>query len=509
MTAQDSDELDYLLLDYQCAWIADRAPIKICEKSRRIGITWATAAEAVIEAAATDKDGGQDVWYLGQNEGAALEFIRDATAWANHINRYASSKKQVVFESNDGDASSLTHVIRFASGHRITALNSRPSNLRGKQGYVIIDEAAFHDDLKQVLKAAIALTMWGGRVAVISTHDGTTNEFHELVESVRKLEKNYSLHRVTLDDALRDGLYARICTMSGQEWSAEGQRTWVSELLTFYGENAAEELDCIPSKSGGVYLPQYLIEDAMHDAPIIRLDMADTFAQRADASRESIVDRWCSESLQPHLATLPKTRQFFFGQDFGRSSDLSVMVPMYLASDMTRTVPFMVELFNVPFQQQEQIAKYICDRLPKLSAIALDATGNGSYQGERLQQKYGQSMCEALHMTALWYSENLPPLKSAFERGLIKIPRDADVMTDLLALRRIDGQPMLPKDKTKKTAVDGKTKTRHGDSAIALALAYYASKNCVRDYDYKQIPRHDTKSRGPIQLGRKTAGGLY
>jgi phage FluMu gp28-like protein len=43
------------------------------------------------------------------------------------------------------------------------------------QGKVLIDEAAFHDDLDELLKAAMALTMWGSHVVVISTHDGAEN----------------------------------------------------------------------------------------------------------------------------------------------------------------------------------------------------------------------------------------------------------------------------------------------------------------------------------------------
>jgi len=69
--------------------------------------------------------------------------------------------------------------------HRILADNGAPmsdkqlvistaagANLRGKQGRVIIDEAAFHDNLEELLKAALALLMWGGEVRIISTHNG-------------------------------------------------------------------------------------------------------------------------------------------------------------------------------------------------------------------------------------------------------------------------------------------------------------------------------------------------
>src|SRR5512146_2646200 len=46
-----------VLLPYQVRWIADDAPVKVAEKSRRVGITWAEAADAALSAAAA---GGMD-----------------------------------------------------------------------------------------------------------------------------------------------------------------------------------------------------------------------------------------------------------------------------------------------------------------------------------------------------------------------------------------------------------------------------------------------------------------
>ncbi len=40
------------LLPYQQRWIADKSPLKIGEKSRRIGLTWAEASDDVLTAAA-------------------------------------------------------------------------------------------------------------------------------------------------------------------------------------------------------------------------------------------------------------------------------------------------------------------------------------------------------------------------------------------------------------------------------------------------------------------------
>ena len=183
-----------VLLPYQMQWINDPTPVRVYEKSRRIGISWSTAAEAALVAAAAS---GMDVWYIGYNKDMAEEFIRDSADWIGHYQLVAEAVSEEIL--NDGDKDILTFVIRCASGYRITALSSRPSNLRGKQGYVIIDEAAFHEQLDELLKAAMALLMWGGKVAIISTHDGVDNPFNQLCQDIRGGRKPYALHRTTFD----------------------------------------------------------------------------------------------------------------------------------------------------------------------------------------------------------------------------------------------------------------------------------------------------------------------
>ena len=149
------DRSPAVLLAYQQRWCADQSPVKVIEKSRRVGLSWGEAADSALLAASQK---GMDVWYIGYNKDMAQEFIRDCSDWAKH---YALAAGEIevteeVFKDGDDEKAILAFVIRFASGFRITALSSRPSNLRGKQGRVIIDEAAFHEQLGELLKAAMA-----------------------------------------------------------------------------------------------------------------------------------------------------------------------------------------------------------------------------------------------------------------------------------------------------------------------------------------------------------------
>ena len=230
-----------MLLRYQGKWNSDRSRVKVIEKSRRIGISWGDAAESALDAAQAK---GCNTWYLGYNKDMAEQYIEDVAFWAKHYNLAASSIEETVLENEDEDI--LVFRVRFASGFKVSALSSRPSNLRAKKGKIVIDEAAFHPDLPELLKAAMAILAWGGQVRVISTHNGIDNPFNQLIKDIRDGKLDYSLHTVTLDDAIADGLYQRICLINGEVWTKEKEIEWRSQLYKDYGVGADEELGCKP-----------------------------------------------------------------------------------------------------------------------------------------------------------------------------------------------------------------------------------------------------------------------
>lgn len=458
-----------VLLGYQVEWVADESQLKIAEKSRRTGLTWAEAADAVLTASAAKSAGGTNHYYVGSNKEMAIEFIDACAMWARAFDRAASEVEEEVFVDEDKDI--LTFTIRFASGFKIQALSSRPSNLRGRQGNVTIDEAAFHEHLAEVLKAALALTMWGAKVRLISTHNGVENLFNEIIQDSRAGKKRYSVHRITLDDACNHGLYRRICQVRGVEWSQDAEEQWKANLLrdTATQEDALEEYYCVPKSGGGAYLSRALIEARMVEAPVLRFEGSTEFNAWPEHLREAEVRDWCERELRPLLERLDPAQLHAFGEDFGRSGDLTVIAPVALTQDLRRRIPFLVELRNVPFRQQEQILNYIVDRLPRLIGGALDARGNGQYLAEQAGYRYGAGRIQAVMLSQSWYLEHMPKFKAAFEDDLIELPRDLDVLDDLRAIQVIKGIPKLPDAKT------GDYKNRHGDAAIAIALAYYAS----------------------------------
>lgn len=492
-----------VLLPYQKAWIADTSDIKIAEKSRRTGLTWAEAADAVLTAAAAKSAGGTNHFYVGSNKEMAIEFIDACAMWAKAFNKAAGQIEEEILQDEDKDI--LTFNIHFASGFKIQALSSRPSNLRGRQGNVTIDEAAFHEQLAEVLKAALALTMWGAKVRLISTHNGDLNLFNELITDARAGKKRYSVHRITLDDACEQGLYQRICQVRGKQWSYEAEQAWKANLLkdTASEEDALEEYYCVPKSGGGAYLSRVLIESRMQPVPVLRYRGTADFNQWPEHQRAAEIEQWCNTNLLPVLLTLNPKNPHVVGEDFGRSSDMTTIVPMEIGQDLVRRVPFLVELHNVPFRQQEQVFNYIVDRLPRLQGGALDGRGNGQYLAEQAGYRYGSGRMQAIMLSQGFYLEHMPKFKAAFEDAKIEVPQDLDVLTDLRALQVIKGIPKLPDGKT-----DSK-KQRHGDAAIALFLAYYASLMDIAIYAYHPVPKHhDPRKQDTLHRAIKTTAGF-
>jgi phage FluMu gp28-like protein len=221
----DAPSLPAVLLTYQARLLQTTAAHQfvVCEKSRRIGMTWGIGSDAVLTAGAEKAAGGMDVLYIGFNLDMAQEFIDVCAMWAKAFMPAAGAVEEFLFKDQTEEGADKfinAFKIKFASGFDIVALTSKPRSLRGRQGYVIFDEAAFHDELDEMLKAAMALLMWGGKVLVISTHDGVDNPFARLIADIRSEKRKGKVIRVTFDDAVADGLYERIALVTGTSWTS-------------------------------------------------------------------------------------------------------------------------------------------------------------------------------------------------------------------------------------------------------------------------------------------------
>ena len=468
--------------------------VLVVEKSRRIGLTWGLAAYAVLRAARARSARGMDVHYISYAQAMTRDFISDCADWARAFGHAAGEVEEYMWPDGKDEAGADRFIqafrITFASGFEINGLSSAPRSLRGKQGVVIIDEAAFVDNLGELLKAAMALLMWGGQVIVCSTHDGSENEFNILIQDVLGGRKPYEHIHIDLDEALLDGLYERICLRQGIEWSPEAEAQWRADLIASYADDADEELYCIPSMGSGSWLTGPLIEARMtSDAPVIRLELPGNYLQLEPFDQEALMADVEAE-LEEALAALDLDLLYAFGFDFGRVADLSVGVVLAIDRVLKRVSGLTLEMRNVPGDEQKRLVRRIFAFLRgRMVGGAFDATGMGWTVAEDLGREFGLRTADnesgliwAIKFTEDWYRLNMPPLKVAFEDGAIAISKDVEHLNDCRSVKVIRGVPRVPK--LREGSAD---KKRHGDFVIALALAYFASLMQWAEYGYQSV----------------------
>ena len=419
------------LLPYQDRWVQDPAGLKVIEKSRRIGMSWAESYDSVMHAGF----GAGDVYYQSYARDMTRGFIDDAAEWAHVVQAGASAVGETLIDLDDGSAVQAFR-IEFDSGKQIVAMSSSPRGFRskGRPGdWGVVDEAAFVDNLGEVLKAVLAFRMWGGSVHVLSTHNGEASEFNALVRDVRDGSVPGSLHTVTLRQALDEGLYRRICEVTGARWSLGAEAEWEAGIRAEYGHRAAEELDCIPAAGTGAWLAWALIqaaEDALAGDP---------------------------EHYEGGLT--------YIGIDVARRRDLWVAIVLELVGDVLWVREMRAER-DITFAEQRTIVAQLVGRYRPVR-IAVDQTGMGEAVVEQLQIDYGTLRVEGVVMTAPRRLDIATALREAMEDQRLRIPADDQVLRlDLHAVRVEVGPTGAARLVAERAGTDG-----HADRFWALALA--------------------------------------
>ncbi len=446
-----------LLLGYQQRTI-DRlfsgVSLLVIEKSRRIGLTWGLASYAALSAAAQAAAGGQSVWYMGYNLDMAREFIDTVAMWARAFGIAADAQDEEILET-EGNEKVQAFRIRFASGFKVVALPSMARALRGMQGIVIIDEAAFHTDLAEVLKAAMALLIWGGQVIIVSTHDGIANPFNLLLDDVRAKRRKGEALTITFKDAIEAGLYERVAMATKLKHRQILEKdAWIQDIRDAYGEDAEEELDCIPKAGAGSWLDPAALAACEHP----------------DAGRPELY----SGGLM------------YGGYDVARRRDGAVIHGYELVGDVLWMRDRWFERGATFKAQTAEMDRLFKER--RMAQFWIDQTGMGEKVVEDAQGTHGNYRVHGVLMTGPNRLDLAISLKQRVEACKIRIPPLADLRTDWRAIKKrggVTGSVTLVND--------GEV---HADEFWAGALASRAADLPETLYEFHTAPRQDRFS-GP------------
>ncbi len=431
---------DAVFLPFQSKWIKDNSRIKLMEKSRQIGISWATAYGVDERAAA--QGARFDEWVSSRDDIQARLFIEDCKLWAGIMGMAAKDLGEVVI---DADKKFSAYVLQFASGRRIHSMSSNPDAQAGKRGSRVLDEFALHADQRKLWAIAYPGITWGGTMEIISTHRGSYSFFNGLIREAREKNnpKRISMHKVTLQDALDQGFLFKL--QQALPADAEQQGMDEADYFDFTKNGAADaesfdqEYQCIPADDDAKFLEYGLIT-------------ACEYSGGTDWQRG---------------LTGPFQGRLYCGVDIGRKKDLTVLWVVEKLGDVfyTRHVESLEKMRK---SDQEKILWpwfAICDR------ICIDATGLGIGWADDAQDAYGTTRVEAVTFTGQVKEALAYPLKGAMEDRILRIPEDPVIRSDLRKVQKTvtaAGNIRFVAEST----LDG-----HADRFWALALAVHAATN--------------------------------
>ena len=406
-------------MDYQRDWLIDDARQKAAEKSRRIGWTYTQAYEDTRDAA---KVSGMDVWFSSADLTAAREYIRYVEMWSKLSNLVAKDLGEVLLH-DDGENSVRAFAVEFSNGKRINALSSNPKGFRSKGGKVVLDEFAFHEQPDELWRAAAPSVLWGFPIRVFSSHNGRDTRFNRLVQEAKQPGSPWSLHTVTIMDALKDGLLERIMNLDRVATPAE-REAFLAECRSIAGDEETFQQEFMVNPLDGT---EAYITYALYDANV-GLDVPDPLVLKGDELHLIPPD-----SYLPFLAFKREGGRLYLGVDIGRKRDLTVM---WLWEDVggrlvTRAV---VELHQVKFRYQERWLDHL---LPMCEHAEIDETGIGAQLAENAQDDHGADKVTKVTFSDREKRDLAVKLRNRLEDVGLRLPGAGVVRADFRKIRRV------------------------------------------------------------------------
>lgn len=454
-----------LFLPYQRRWLQDKSPVKIFEKSRRIGGTWVQSFEDVTDC--IDQP-GLKVYFSSADLTAASEYIDYCEDWIRKLNTMAgliADTEQGNIEGvefADEDKGVKSKIIEFHNGSKIITLSSNPKAFRSKGGKIVWDESAWHDNDQKMWAAAKPAAMWGYPIRILSTHNGVGSVFNLLIEKVRKGEIDYSLHSVPITLAVAEGVADRI---AGRKLTKAERDAWLDR----------ERKGCL---SDAIWQQEYMCQPQDESKALLSYELI----QSCETKDILAPLRNCAGDL-------------YLGMDVARRRHLSVIYVLEKQGSSLYT-RYLKTMQKTAWSKQESVLYGLLE-LPRLRRACLDATGLGNQFAERAQDRFGKNRVEAVTFSGASKEDMALGLLREFEDRTILIPDDADQRESLHSVRKL----VTAANNVRYDAVS--SEKGHGDYFWGLGLAISAA----RDRDAGPAFAYSASPWEPD--GRRPGGGHF
>jgi len=388
---------------YQQNWLLDTSRFSALIKCRQIGGSHTYAAAGLLWALL-----GEETTIVSVGEREATEVLTKAALHAEALAQLGSHWARTT-------ALSKTR-ITVESGGSVAAVPAT-SGGRGRSGNMLLDEMAYYEHPLDVWDGASATVMHGYRLRALSTPNGVGNLFHDITANAKK--HGYRLHRVTLEEAIVDGL--RVNLKDCWRMARGDQRVF-------------NQLFCCEFLDGELqYIPTEFVERAREDFP-------------------------------------PETQGYAFaGLDIGRTADRTELRVIRGGADGRYHVVWQDTCKRTSQQDIDRIVRKAFGSF-NIRRLCVDSTGIGAFPAEGLQREHGRARVDPVNFTLKSKEELATALYTIFASDRIRIPRaDVQLFDDICSVqRKITDAGNVQYDAPH-------TDAGHADSAWALALAVYAA----------------------------------
>lgn len=443
-----------IMLPFQRRFIDDRSPGSVWEASRQIGKSFALTFKSILETALSPRP-IESVY----GSASARQVFRSGREMRRHIKALS-----LLTEGKLAPDKNNAWLIAFPGDRFLNLVPSNPDTIPGFSGNVYLDEFALHKDDWGIWRAAVPAITRGYGVRVASTHRGTKSKFYGLVKN-----KNYSHHRTSIHDAIKDGLVIR--DEEGKIRTIENLRDLVADPMVWL-----EEYELEPQDDATAWLTWELLraaEDEYIDATpkwASRLVKLAALAHKHFKLTKSDPAWWQTKSKELTAQLADKGDPLDLGFDIGRTRDLSVL---WLArrTEVARITEVVIPLARMPFRVQRYVLYAVLPHVMRSGGRAcIDQSGIGRQLAEEARDLFG-SRVEGIDFGNANKEALAVGLKDILEDYGFLIPIDTNISTSLHSVQKFRTSTGLSRFDAERSDATG-----HADYFWAAALAVHAGE---------------------------------
>lgn len=349
------------MLPYQVRWITDKSKFRIALKARQIRWSTTLAYEAFVNATFR----GRRQLIVSASERQAQEVLSKVKGWAKIAGACGLPMK---YETEN------TTELCVAGGKPIISLAQNPATIEGFSGDVTLDEFSKHPRHKEIYTSIYPSITAGYRISVVGVPLGQDGTFWELWNNFPA----YSKHRVTIHEAIRDGLNVDLKTLR----------------MGLDAEAFRNQYECEFIDEATAFFPYELLMGNVGQCPV------------------------------EHGETT-------VGVDVGRKRDLTVIYALKRLGDKYYTQRVEV-LAGVNFETQRRTIRQVVREVG--GRLAIDATGMGMQLAEELRRDIG---AEAVTFNAGLKEEMAHKVKRLLEDRRLQLPDNEELIADIHSVRRV------------------------------------------------------------------------